>query len=285
MSSFNEIDVRDNYQLLGRAYILHASHVSSHWHYRIHGYMCKYGLIPLDRIREGNLSYMKKAFMRSNAKMEVFNLSSVEERTKDDNKRLQIITKDREARDYASFSADNRALLDFCETAILQEASQLLATTTEELEIIESVLMSKAKLTEPQEPHRDLDTVFSESACLALVCLEPNTTILLARKTNIASRVPTRHFISRYGLSVGDVLFFHPRLIHAGDSYTKSNLRLHYYVLPKGCVWNSNTTYFLSPEERAAITFQPAEIVNEQNINKGKRKRPQNRNLLRGPPR
>ena len=65
--------------------------------------------------------------MRSNAKIEIFNLDLVEERMKGDDKRLQVThTKDRDTKDYFSFPSNNRALLEFCETAILRQVSCLL---------------------------------------------------------------------------------------------------------------------------------------------------------------
>ena len=71
-----------NYKLFGNGHILCAAHVSAYWYYLINGYMCRYCFIPADRIQAGNLPDMKRRFIRSTAKMEIFILGLVEERMK-----------------------------------------------------------------------------------------------------------------------------------------------------------------------------------------------------------
>ena len=279
MSEADLPDVRDNYQLLGPTRMLTGKHLTTFRHYRAFGFMCRYNVIKPEIIHAAKLSDMKKRFIASATKTPIFNISSEGEVILGDDKRLQIVSKDRIIYNDNMFSTKQKELLRTSELEVTKIAAELLNTTIGQLENIESVLLSKEGLEEPQEPHRDLPQVFADTAALALVCLEDDTTLLLARKSHLGNRLMEKRYIARYGLSIGDVLIFHPRLVHAGDLYYSSNLRLHYYVLPRGSGWETDQTYFLDAEERSMISFRNEDIERNERAAQSRRKPAQHLNL------
>ena len=66
----------------------------------------------------------------------------------------------------------------------------------------------------------------------------------------------------RYGIFAGDALFFHPSCIHAGDSYEKSNIRLHYYAFKAGTEWKVDSAYDLITATARLITHDPKVTAN-----------------------
>jgi len=126
-----------------------------------------------------------------------------------------------------------------------------------EFEFVISLLHSPKGSKEIQLPHRDLDelrdgegntirAVDPAATFLLLVALENNTTLLVyfgSHLDNNRVKIPHRILLSR-----GDVLRFHPRIVHCGDRYLESNTRLHYYIMPKGFDLEDET-HFPEPEE------------------------------------
>jgi len=77
----------------------------------------------------------------------------------------------------------------------------------------------------------------------------------MARETHKESEKKViRRYMGRYHIGVGDILFFHPRLIHAGDSYAKSNMLLHYHIMPKSSRWKVYETYLLTEREKVLVS-------------------------------
>jgi len=74
------------------------------------------------------------------------------------------------------------------------------------------------------------------------------------------------YIISRSALSKGDILFFHPCLIHAGDAYRNSNLRLHYYVFIKSAEWDINQAYLLDNKDEEMLRSSEANLI--MNLNR-----------------
>jgi ectoine hydroxylase-related dioxygenase (phytanoyl-CoA dioxygenase family) len=108
---------------------------------------------------------------------------------------------------------------------------------------------------------------------LCLLALEADTTILLTRKTHVKGFDKQNYAVGRYELSVGDILLFHPLLIHAGDAYHNSNLRLHYYVFRENTNWQINRTYLLNKKQMAMLRASEANLVRYANFMVGNRKR------------
>jgi len=131
---------------------------------------------------------------------------------------------------------------------------------------VESLLYSPAMNQEIQIPHRDLSSSYAEKAVLCLLALEDETTILLTRGTHSMDFERRNYFVSRYGLSKGDILFFHPLLIHAGDAYHDSNLRLHYYIFLNSTRWQINKTYLLTEEDQEMLRASEVNLVRNLNL-------------------
>ena len=86
---------------------------------------------------------------------------------------------------------------------------------------------------EPQVPHSDL-SIFThpDEEFLLLVALHGVTTIIVFPRSHVpAPKSRYRYCPLRLSLEPGEILRFHPKLLHSGDKYSENNLRLHYYVL------------------------------------------------------
>jgi len=155
-------------------------------------------------------------------------------------------------------TATQKKFLAYCERTGKATAAAILAykNVNKKLKVVESLLYSAAMNQEIQIPHRDLEGDYADSAVLCLLALEEETTILLTKGTHEMDYDRRNYFISRYELSKGDILFFHPCLIHAGDAYGNSNLRLHYYVFVKSAEWDINQTYLLDNEDEEMLRSQ-----------------------------
>ena len=55
---------------------------------------------------------------------------------------------------------------------------------------------------------------------------------------------------------------FHPSCVHAGDSYEKSNIRLHYYAFKAGTEWKVDSAYDLITPAARLITHDPKVTAN-----------------------
>ena len=145
--------------------------------------------------------------------------------------RRQLLTKvleDDFRRDY--FDREVDTFLFNTEHRVVQFAQRFLPAGHEIL-TTETLLFSVDGADVIQDPHCDLGDRHVGKALLAFVAIEPNTTIILYPGTHrILEDLDRDYPPKRYSLNVGDVLLFHPRLIHCGDRYLNSNLRLHYYI-------------------------------------------------------
>jgi ectoine hydroxylase-related dioxygenase (phytanoyl-CoA dioxygenase family) len=249
------LEIRDYYSGLGNADLLHRPYLTLPGHYRLMGYMVARKAIPEGLIQEANIADMKSKFISCPEVHQVFNDGPVEEVVAELPRRLQLVTKDNRVYNAEMFSEAQKALLRFCEAKVKKLAAKLLGEEEEELKTIESVLFSEDNLDEPQDPHRDLPRLYAKSSVCAFLCIEEGSTFLMARSTHKENKKDkTRRLMGRYKIAVGDILFFHPRLIHAGDSYVQSNIRLHYYVMPKGSRWKINETYLVTEQEKELVS-------------------------------
>jgi len=152
--------------------------------------------------------------------------------------RLQIMTKILENDMRSKFSQEEQILLCHCE-AVVKERAKDFFRGIHTLLTVETVLYSRANSNTRQNPHIDLNDEYVGNALLAFVCLQPNTTLIIYPGSHdIKGNSEKRFFPRRYLLEAGDIIIFHPLLIHCGDSYVESNIRLHYYIFTK-----PNTTW------------------------------------------
>jgi len=128
------------------------------------------------------------------------------------------------------------------------EVKRLTPCQHEEMEFLPSLLYSPGSDEDIiQLPHNDLPPAMQDPrAFLLLVALMDNTSILLLHRSHRETAACgdfSRLTPVRILLSKGDVVMFHPRLVHAGDIYRQENIRLHYYVLPKEMQLRDVTDY------------------------------------------
>ena len=151
--------------------------------------------------------------------------------------RRQLLTKFLDD-DYRDFYFDD----DFCDFVrhsvhrVLRFARDM-QPVDHELLTIETILSSKAGSTSIQDPYVD-------KALLAFVAIHPYTTIILYPSSHrIHERLYEDYPPRRYALDLGDILIFHPRLIHCGDRYVETNIRLHYYIFAQPRIRWRNITF------------------------------------------
>ena len=158
--------------------------------------------------------------------------------------RRQLLTKILED-DYRDIYFDDefRRFLWHSEHRVLGFARNMLPND-HELMTTETILSSRAVSTTIQDPHCDLSSFYVDKALLAFVAIQPNTTIILYLGSHkINQRLQADYPPRRYALDPGDILMFHPRLIHCGDRYEESNIRLHYYIFSQPRLRWQNITF------------------------------------------
>ena len=126
-----------------------------------------------------------------------------------------------------------------CPAEVLQNMKKIneyilsiIPSRTNPAQLYPSYLYSKAKGS-PQVPHSDLLS-FSDpkQEFLLLIGVQDTTSLIVFPRSHLVELDSNYRFCPlRISLSPGQILMFHPRLLHAGDKYTRSNLRIHYYVL------------------------------------------------------
>jgi ectoine hydroxylase-related dioxygenase (phytanoyl-CoA dioxygenase family) len=211
-------------------------------HYTQHGFMVRFKAIPEKLICDANIADMKTRFLSSN-NHKVFNEQDVSQISETAAERRQLVTKHYSKVSRRGFSDKQKKLLRTCEGAVVEIVKELLPDVSA-FKTIESVLYSRAGSKERQKPHVDLPETLNDCAALALIAFESNTTFIMFRGSHNMDDVVNRgHFPRIYGLGIGDILIFHPNLIHAGDRFSVSNLRLHYYVIDKTKNYTLNLTY------------------------------------------
>jgi len=224
---------------------LTANNIDYPSYYQQHGFIVHSKVIPKELIRAANIKNMKVVFSKGKAAT-IFNAKSVEKIDPKKAERKQLVTKHYKKMQRGGFNKAQKNLLKKCEAIVKKLVGKLLPAV-KKLKTIESVLHSRHHSKERQKLHVDLDESFSESAALALVALEANTSFVMCRGTHLNpekfDNVGVSCLPRVYRMNIGDVLIFHPNLIHAGDKYTKSNLRLHYYVIDQTKDYKLNLTF------------------------------------------
>jgi len=209
--------------------------------------MVRFGAIDRNLITKAKIPDMKKRFEKAH-NLIVFNQKDSSEIKREDAERFQIVTKHYSKMNRSIFSPEQKTLLTTCEMTTVDIVKQLINEETT-FKTIESVLYSIKGSKERQKLHADLPTELESTAALAIMCLERNTKfIMLPGSHKGVGEVGTHSFPRIYQLNIGDILIFHPKLIHAGDRYRLSNLRIHYYVIPKTSKWKLNLTYLARPK-------------------------------------
>ena len=115
-----------------------------------------------------------------------------------------------------------------------------------------SILLSTKGSTKVQIPHLDLPPMKAKSF-LALVALENSTRFLLYPESHKESDCDTLIVPKLCNLSAGQILIFHPRLLHGGWYHASGNTRLHFYATPPSHVLKSDNTYDALPETYARL--------------------------------
>ena len=148
--------------------------------------------------------------------------------------RRQIISKtpnDKWRSDYFGDSCE--FLLNQIQYSVRDCALQFLPHN-HELLFTETLLFSRDGSDTIQDPHAHLEPTYSGTAILAFVALEPRTILFVYPGTHrIDTSGRTLYLPQRILFDVGDIFLFHPNLLHCGDRYAESNLRLHYYIFAR----------------------------------------------------
>jgi len=275
--NIEKLTLRQTVDNLGDSFPLVGKHLESYSRYWNLGYMVKFGAISKARIAAANIADMKRRFQNSKRKTRVFNENPSDAADYSANSRQQIVTKEYHVDQRDFLNVEQREFLNYCEETVKRLADELLKFKYPEvdkgLKVVESLLYSPSMNQDIQIPHRDLAPRYADKAVLCLLALEEETTILLTRETHVAGFSNQHYAVGRYGLSVGDILLFHPLLIHAGDAYHDSNLRLHYYVFRGNTRWKINRTYLLDKKHIEMLRASEANLVRYANMMISTRKR------------
>jgi hypothetical protein len=205
--------------------------------------MVKFGAILKEEIETVGIDLMKKKFLAGKSTV-VFNDKDCSQIPQEEAERLQIVTKTFDSSSRKTFTGMQRKLLISCEKASIEAAKEILGNK-QTIKSMESVLLSKNNSNIRQDMHMDLPyKLKGGKGVLALACLEPGTRIIMLRSSHKGIKsIGFDSFPRIYELRIGDILFLHPNLIHAGDCYVQSNIRVHYYLLQSKVNWDINSTY------------------------------------------
>jgi ectoine hydroxylase-related dioxygenase (phytanoyl-CoA dioxygenase family) len=146
---------------------------------------------------------------------------------------------------------DNRHTLDNQVQELLHQTeyqTQLVArrffSPNHELETVETILYSRANSNIIQNPHTDLGEEYVGNAMLSFVIIHPNTTLIIYPGSHNPENPDRNRFMPRrFAFEVGDIVLFHPLLIHCGDSYREANIRIHYYLFARPRISWQNITF------------------------------------------
>jgi len=163
----------------------------------------------------------------------VFNKRTVANLTEKNAQIIQFITKNlRDINRRNLFSAEANNLMQGVHDKALQLASRFFPNGSTQIRSKETLLLSKRNSDQIQDPHTDLGEEYVGKAILAFGIIDNNTTLIIYPGSHEMGNSNKDKFRPvRFGFDVGDLLLFHPLLIHAGDKYHYSNIRLHYYLL------------------------------------------------------
>jgi hypothetical protein len=237
--------IRQRLYELGEARpIAHQSPDSSSFFHQ-NGFMIHNSVISFDKNDKKTIKKLKKKFL-SRPHEYVFNEGFIDvDQSTPSAQRRQIITHkiDEDLRSQhfgekcAKFLSNIEQQAADVVGPILPGDHQLLST--------ETVLFSCKNSNLIQDPHCDLGRKYIDNSLLAFVPLESNTTIIVYPGSHIESRKKRRSYLIPRRISIlpGDLFIFHPRLIHCGDAYVHSNIRLHYYFFDRPHFNWSNVTF------------------------------------------
>ena len=249
---------------LGPPLILDGASYNTTYDFKTLGFMVVKGLLDKSMLPSRTLNSMKRNFLENRKVRYINNNKSSGDNDEGVGQRLQIITKKKDGEDLEAtrtFSRAQRNILVACREPVMEHARSLLGINGS-IDLFETVLLSLDNSTVIQTPHPDLDSEYDSKAVLALVSLEDHTTFIIFAKTHNWEENDQRRIGCRYGLLAGDALFFHPSCIHAGDSYAKSNLRIHYYAFVAGTEWEEDSAYDLPTDYARKITHNPEVTAN-----------------------
>ena len=140
-----------------------------------------------------------------------------------------------------------------------------------ELLFTETLLFSRSGSNTIQDPHADLDPIYSGTAILAFVALEPGTTLFVYPGTHrIDTSGRTQYLPQRILFDVGDIFLFHPSLLHCGDRYVESNLRLHYYIFARPRFIWANVTFPARDGTLVLMQIEENRILMQRNSVEGR---------------
>jgi hypothetical protein len=249
---------------LGPPLILDGKSYNSSYDFKTFGFMVVKGLLDKSLIRANTINSMKQRFLKSPKVRYINNNKGSGDNDEGMGQRLQIITKKIDGEDLDAtrvFTRAQKNILSACREPVMNHARTLLGINGS-IDLVETVLLSLDNSTVIQTPHPDLEPYYDSEAVLALVSLEDHTTFIIFSKTHNWTENDQRRIGRRYGLLAGDALFFHPSCIHAGDSYVKSNIRLHYYAFEAGTEWEEDSAYDLPTDYARKITHNPEVTTN-----------------------
>ena len=244
---------------IGPPLILDGASYNTTYDFKALGFMVVKGLIDKSLLHARTLNSMKQKVIKSPKIRYINNNKGSGDNDEGIGQRLQIITKKIDGEDLNAtriFTRAQKNILSACREPVMEHARSLLGINGS-IDLVETVLLSLDNSTVIQTPHPDLDSYYDSKAVLAIVSLEDHTTFIIYAKTHNWQENDQRRIGCRYGLLAGDALFFHPSCIHAGDSYVKSNIRLHYYAFEAGTKWKEDSAYDLPTDYARKITHNP----------------------------
>ena len=146
----------------------------STYDYWIFGFMVVKNFVDKSLIDVAKTNSMKERF-EDNPKVRIIsNNKGSRDRSEGIGERLQIITKTQDGEDRVAlryFSRAQKNLLSACRDAVTKQAKRIL-NTDGDIELVETILLSKDDSTVRQTPHPDLASTYNSKAVLAFVSLE-----------------------------------------------------------------------------------------------------------------
>jgi ectoine hydroxylase-related dioxygenase (phytanoyl-CoA dioxygenase family) len=259
------IKLQQSIDELGPPLMLDGKSYKSTYDFRTFGFMVVKDFVDKSLIHSARLESMKQRFLDHPKIRNISNNKGSRRRSEGIGQRLQIITKTKDAEDHEAlryFSRAQKNLFNACREKITQHA-QMLLDTDEDIDLVETILLSLDNSTVRQTPHPDLEPTYNSKAVLAFVSLEDHTTLVIYPRSHDWKENPDyRRIGRRYGIFAGDALFFHPSCIHAGDSYVNSNIRLHYYAFKAGTEWKEDSAYSVPTPTARMLTHDPKVAAN-----------------------
>ena len=80
----------------------------------------------------------------------------------------------------------------------------------------------------------------------------------------------TQYLPQRILFDVGDIFLFHPSLLHSGDRYIESNIRLHYYIFARPRFIQENVTFPARDGTLDLMQIEENRILMQRNSGEGR---------------